>query len=96
MKQILFLSLLLLIISCNRNLDDGKKIFRYNQASGIKSLDPKDATTQSTIWACNQLYNGLVQLDSTLAVKPAIARSWEISNDSKIGEVVGHVAKKAE
>ena len=61
-----------------------KSIFRYNESAGISSLDPAFARDQAGIWACNQMFNGLVQLDDTLAIQPCIASSWEISNDGKI------------
>jgi peptide/nickel transport system substrate-binding protein len=61
--------------------DAGKKIFRYNEASGIMTLDPAFARDQAHIWVCNQLYNGLVQLDDDLNIEPCIAKSWEISDD---------------
>ncbi|MCX6199192.1 MAG: ABC transporter substrate-binding protein [Bacteroidetes bacterium] len=70
--------------SCNRsNNNSSLHFFRYNQSSGIASLDPAFSKDQSTIWACNQLYNSLVQLDDYLNTKPAIARSWQISEDGK-------------
>jgi peptide/nickel transport system substrate-binding protein len=58
-----------------------RQVFHYNQASGITSLDPAFARDQSGIWAVDALYNGLVQLDDSLRVQPAIARSWDISPD---------------
>jgi peptide/nickel transport system substrate-binding protein len=61
-----------------------KKIFHYNQSSGISSLDPAFSKDQATIWACNQLYNGLVQLDDGLNTQPAIAKRWEISADGLV------------
>lgn len=70
--------------SCNSNTKTGdKKFFRYNQSSGIASLDPAFSKDQSTIWSCNQLYNSLVQLDDNLNTQPSIAKSWEISEDGK-------------
>jgi len=60
---------------------ENKKIFRYNEASGIMTLDPVYARDQAHIWVCNQLYNGLVQLDEQLNVIPSVARTWEISED---------------
>ena len=74
---------LLLSTSCFRSVDEinVKKIFRYNEAAGIMTLDPAFARDQAHIWVCNQLYNGLVQLDDSLNIKPGIAKSWEISND---------------
>ena len=57
------------------------KVFRYNQSSGISSLDPAFSKDQATIWACNQLYNSLVALDSNLNIVPAIAQHWQVSAD---------------
>ncbi|QQS28725.1 MAG: ABC transporter substrate-binding protein [Sphingobacteriales bacterium] len=64
----------------NKDIKDAK-IFRYNQSSGITSLDPAFAKDQANIWAINQLFNGLVQMNDRLEVIPAIAKSWEISPD---------------
>ncbi|MGB0885552.1 MAG: ABC transporter substrate-binding protein [Chitinophagales bacterium] len=59
------------------------KIFKYNQANGISSLDPAFARNQANIWATAQLFNGLVQVDENLAIKPSIAKSWASSEDGK-------------
>ncbi len=67
--------------SCSNSSKTDKKFFRYNQSSGIASLDPAFSKDQSTIWTCNQLYNSLVQLDDNLNTQPSIAKSWEISED---------------
>lgn len=79
----LVFSLLILLNACKpaQFKDDGRSVFRYNESAGITSLDPAFARDQSNIWAINQLYNGLVQLDENLSVKPCIAKSWEISQD---------------
>ncbi len=58
-------------------------VFRYNEIATISSLDPAFSKNQAMIWPCNQLYNGLVQLDDSLRIQPDIAKSWEISNDGK-------------
>jgi len=68
---------------CNQPKKSKGNFFRYNQSSGIATLDPAFAKDQSTIWACNQLFNSLVQLDDNLNTQPAIAKSWEISEDGK-------------
>ena len=60
-----------------------KKIFRYNESEGIKSLDPAFSRNRETNWAANQLYNGLIQMDDNLSILPSIAKSWEISEDGK-------------
>lgn len=78
-----FFTLLILITGCkpNRLGIDGRVVFRYNESAGITSLDPAFARDQANIWAVNQLFNGLVQLDSNLKVQPCIARNWDISAD---------------
>ena len=71
-------------LSCNRHKDkDMRTVFRYNESAGITSLDPAFAKDQANIWACNQLYNSLVQLDSQLQIQPCLAKSWTISEDGK-------------
>ena len=52
-----------------------------NLAEGLASLDPAFARDKRSIWMTAQLFNGLVSLDSLLKVRPALARSWEISED---------------
>ncbi|MCC7466967.1 MAG: hypothetical protein IT261_11895 [Saprospiraceae bacterium] len=44
-------------------------------------MDPAFARTQNNIWAVDCLFNGLVQLDEHLQVKPCIAREWQFSED---------------
>lgn len=80
---ILFFVLLLIVVSsCNPYKEPlESQVFKYNEAAGISSLDPAFARNLPNIWACNQLYNGLVQLDKNLHIQPAIARSWQISED---------------
>ena len=78
---ILILFLLLTACKSGRFDSDGRTVFRYNESAGITSLDPAFAFNQANIWAVNQMFNGLVQLDEKLKVKPCIAKSWEISPD---------------
>ena len=75
--------LALLLQSCGQasQSDRDHLVFRYNESSNITSLDPAFAKVQSNIWACNQIFNGLVQLDDSLNIKPDIAKSWIISSD---------------
>ncbi len=56
-------------------------VFRYNESAGISSLDPANARDQSVIWPVNQIFNGLVQLDDRLRIRPCLAKSWEINPD---------------
>ncbi|MGB0838627.1 MAG: ABC transporter substrate-binding protein [Chitinophagales bacterium] len=60
---------------------DEPTFFRYNQATGISSLDPAFAKDLATMWAGKQLFNGLVQTNDKLEVLPCIAKNWTISDD---------------
>jgi peptide/nickel transport system substrate-binding protein len=62
---------------------DERRVFRYNQPEALTSLDPAFTRNQANIWAVSQLYNGLLELDSTLQPAPALARRYEISPDGK-------------
>jgi peptide/nickel transport system substrate-binding protein len=69
-----------MLFSCTDYSDQqGKTVFRYNEAAGISTLDPAFARDQTIIWAANQLFNGLVQLNDRMEILPCIATSWEIS-----------------
>ena len=80
MALVLFL---LLFSSCVKSNSDNEnlKIFKYNESSGILTLDPIYAKDLPHIWACNQIFNGLVAFDDEMNVVPAIAKSWDISED---------------
>ena len=70
------------LTACKRySEDEGLSIFRYNEAAGITSMDPAYARDLANIWACNQIFDGLVKLNDDLGVEPSVARSWEISED---------------
>ncbi len=60
---------------------ESRMAFRYNQHNPITSLDPAFARTQNNIWAVDCLFNGLVQLDDSLNVKPCLAKYWSVSSD---------------
>lgn len=77
----LVLAFLLNACQNNTSTESNKKVFRYNQPSGITSLDPAFARDQANIWAVHQLYNGLVQFDKQLNIVPSIAKRWHISED---------------
>ena len=77
----MFLPYSFFLFSCNSSHDSFRdnKIFTYNQVSDISSLDPAFSSLLSNIWAVNQLYNGLVQLDSNSKITPCIATNWTIN-----------------
>ncbi|MEI7498825.1 MAG: ABC transporter substrate-binding protein [Bacteroidota bacterium] len=78
--NLFFLISLALFLSCNNHeSQSGKTVFRYNEAANITTLDPAFSRDQTIIWATNQLFNGLVQLNDRMEIRPCIARSWDIS-----------------
>ncbi|MGC4036297.1 MAG: ABC transporter substrate-binding protein [Chitinophagaceae bacterium] len=76
-----FLLLAFVFISCYSDNNKHRNIFHYNEMTGIASLDPAFAKNQSIMWAVHQLYNTLIEVDSTLHLVPSLATSWEISPD---------------
>ncbi|GAB4091373.1 ABC transporter substrate-binding protein [Flaviaesturariibacter terrae] len=72
---------ILLLAGCYRGGKESANVFRYNEATGIASLDPAFAKNQSIMWAVHQLYNTLIETDSALHLVPSLARSWELSAD---------------
>lgn len=69
--------------ACSSHKHPDKKIFRYNETSGIASLDPAFAKNQSIMWAIHQLYNTLVEVDENLQIKPSLATHWKFTNDNR-------------
>ncbi len=83
--MLLIIICVLFFYSCTtENRQSKKVIIRYNESKGIASLDPAFARNQSVIWAVTQLYNGLLQIDDSLNIKPCIAKNYFISNDGKV------------
>ena len=80
---ILFSTVIFLLFSCQNELtpEQEKLVFRYNEHANITSLDPAFAKDQRNIWAVNQLYNQLVQLDDSLNIIPDLAKDWKISKE---------------
>ena len=75
-------SVLSALMSCGDNRsEDAKSVFYYNESNGITSLDPAFSRDIEAMWVTNQLFDGLVELDSAMQVIPCIAKSWEISED---------------
>ena len=70
--------------SCTSHSHPDKKIFNYNESSGLASIDPAFAKNKQVIWAVHQLYNTLVQIDSNMQVIPSLAIKWDISPDNLV------------
>lgn len=89
MKSIIYyistFCIVLTFAGCGKDSTENKDhlVFRYNESSNITSLDPAFSKVQSNIWACNHIFNGLLQLDEKLNIQPDIAKSWTISADAK-------------
>ena len=71
-------------IGCKNHQHQDKKIFHYNETSGIASLDPAFAKNQSIMWPVHQLYSTLVEVDENMQIKPLLAKSWDISSDNLV------------
>jgi oligopeptide transport system substrate-binding protein len=81
---LLFLTGVVVLTACHQHSATDKKTFRYNEPTGIATLDPAFAKNQSIIWPVHQLYNTLVQTDSQLNIIPSLATSWEISPNNLV------------
>lgn len=81
---ILYILVLWLMSSCFQHHNEAdKKILYYNESKGVSSLDPAYARNQSVIWVVNQLYNGLLQIDDSLNIRPCIAYRYTVSNGGR-------------
>ncbi len=60
---------------------ENMKVFRYNQAEGLSSLDPAFARNQANVWAATNLYNGLFRLNEDMYPEKDLAEAWEVSED---------------
>ena len=69
-------------LSCSTSITEQEAaIFRYNEASGISSLDPAFARAQNNIWAVHQLFNTLVEFDASMNIKPSLADTFWMQNE---------------
>ncbi|MCF3108888.1 ABC transporter substrate-binding protein [Niabella sp. CC-SYL272] len=82
-RRWLLLVFYLLSMGCGDDARDKRKVFRYNEYTGIASLDPAFAKNQSTMWPAHQLYNTLVEINDSLNIRPSLAKRWEISEDKR-------------
>lgn len=79
-QQVLMVCLsAILLFACGKRRQNDTNFFKYNEVSGISSLDPAFAKSQSVIWATHQLYSTLVETDEQLHIVPSVAKSWDIS-----------------
>ncbi len=81
---VLIMLSLFIFTGCTSHNNHSKKIFRYNESTGIASLDPAFAKNQSIIWAVHQIYNTLIETDDNLNMMPSLAKSWDVTPDRLI------------
>ena len=72
------------LAACTSHQHPDKKIFRYNESSGLASLDPAFAKNNQVMWASHQLYNTLIEIDSNMQMQPSLATHWKISDDNLV------------
>ncbi|MGB1218591.1 MAG: ABC transporter substrate-binding protein [Flavobacteriales bacterium] len=85
--KLLSFCLLFFLLCCQtkqKHQFSDKDVFRYNESSDIKTLDPAFAKNQAHIWPCKQLYNTLLELDSDLNIQHSIAKRWTIDSTATI------------
>lgn len=83
-KNVFLILFALFVFGCNADKRYGDEtIFRYNIPEGVTSLDPAFTNILGNIDCVNQLFNGLVQMDENLNVKPCIAKSWKILDSNR-------------
>ncbi|MBL0056833.1 MAG: ABC transporter substrate-binding protein [Chitinophagaceae bacterium] len=78
----LFGAIPFLFLSCGTHYHPDKRIFHYNESSGLATLDPAFAKNKQVMWAAHQLYNTLVEIDGNMQIAPSLAKRWEISADN--------------
>ena len=72
----------LLLMACISHQHPDKKIFHYNESSGLATLDPAFAKSKQVMWVAHQLYNTLIEIDSNMQMQPSLAKRWNISDDN--------------
>ena len=79
-----FCMFLVIFFACKSHNHPDKKIFHYNEQSGIASLDPAFAKNQSIMWAVHQLYSTLIEVDQNMHLKPLLAKSWKVDTGNTV------------
>jgi oligopeptide transport system substrate-binding protein len=78
----LWLAACVFFTNCSSHKHSDKKIFRYNESSGLATLDPAFAKSKQVMWMAHQLYNTLIEIDSNMQMRPSLAKHWKISEDN--------------
>ena len=75
------ITVLFLFVSCGTKRSNNKNVFCYNESNGITSLDPAFARDLEIMWATNQLFDGLVELNDSLQIVPSVSKSFAVSEN---------------
>ena len=81
---LLFCAILLIFSACSDNNTTSNNIFNLNQPLGVETLEPVMSNSNQTIWALSIMMEGLVEYNKEHEIVPAIAKSWEISEDGTV------------
>ncbi|WP_296385073.1 ABC transporter substrate-binding protein [Winogradskyella sp.] len=84
LNRLSYYLLVLMVFSCSskQNSNKDQLVFKYNEHKNIGSLDPAFSKDLADIWATHQLFNGLVQMDEKLNVKPCISKNWIVTDSA--------------
>ena len=84
-RSLYFFALFLIFWQCGQQHagKENRSVFNYNEMNGVTSLDPAAASNFENISVVNQLYEGLLQMDDSLNILPAIAKQYSLSPDGK-------------
>ena len=85
-KQLIFLALAIFafVTSCSNNDTKTDNIFYLNQPLGLETMEPVMSNSNQVIWALSIMMEGLVEYNRDNEIVPAIAKSWEISEDGTV------------
>jgi peptide/nickel transport system substrate-binding protein len=77
----LFLICSSLLFSCGGDTEKNRStILTYNEPQGLSTLDPALAGVSAPIQIGGQIFSGLVDLDTNRAIRPCLAKSWEVDS----------------
>lgn len=73
----------LFCVGCSDAIESEANVFRYNESANLNSLDPAFARSLEPMWVVDQLFDGLVELDAQLQIRPVVAREYFISDSGR-------------
>ena len=75
-----FLCTLNLLVSCGKDTEGvgNRSVFQMNLPAGLSTLDPAYASDQSATWMCSQIFDGLLELDDSLRLRPLLCKDWTV------------------